>query len=195
MKQATLIVKTEVHETGDQNIADKGDQESNAAEEINMQQTIVENLLRSATLHLGRITQIDKETQQIRVVCPSISEDEQIATLGSPYLSSQALLYATDRFSFVVLDFQTYDGQPIIRDVLYSMNDKVKSNKKDLNHKNIHILADEITLEGKQKVTIKSGDSETVYEAKKGKLTTIARKIRSAATMENKVQGGSVRIN
>ncbi len=156
---------------------------------------LANDLLTKETIRFGEITRVDREKGIIWVTCTGDSQNEIPARMGSPYLTLEDILMSFHRIGLAVIDFETVDKQPVIRDIYFSLNESKKTQKTELPGKKIHIAADEIILEGKQKVTIKSGDTQTEFHAENGKITQKANKIRSVAKQENKIQGGAVRIN
>ncbi len=163
---------------------------------LNSEEQIANDLLNNNddTL-LGQIVRVDRKNELIWISCPEKSDKEIPTRLGSLYITLEDILNSNQRISLAVVDFNAPGKWPIIRDVYCSLNESRKTQTSELEGRKIHIKADEIVLEGKQQVTIKSGDTQTMFKAKGGKLIQLANKIRSVAKQENKIQGGAVRIN
>ncbi len=146
-------------------------------------------------IQFGRITRIDWENNLIFVVLKNEQNREISTRLANPYIDMNDLNWSLSRSGLVEVDFNTASGQPVIRDIHFSITQDKKAVENGERKKVLHIAADRIVIEGRIEVIIKSGNAKTVYQSKDGRLKEEADKIHSSATETNKILGSSVTIN
>ncbi|KJY87229.1 MULTISPECIES: hypothetical protein [Vibrio] len=108
------------------------------------------------------------------------------AKLGRGFTRSE-LKFAMDNKLHCRIEFVNQDiSLPIVTDVFFSMLSEDQE---------IILRAEKMTIETNQELTLKSGDTQTRYSGRDGRVTTEAKYVTSQAEKAQKIQGGTVAIN
>lgn len=146
---------------------------------------------------LGKLVRLDVENNRIWVDYDDNPFDKPVlALLGNANLTFENFKEQENVISWLQLRFINGDlTQPVIRDVLYSAS--CLNRKKDTSpeHQKLHVKADEIILEGKTRITLKCGQTQTTYTADRNEIVEVADQIDSTARINNKLRGGKVSLN
>lgn len=146
---------------------------------------------------LGVIQKMELKKNRIWVDYPDNPYDHPVpAQLGTPWIGSEELIMFEHKIDSVKIEF--LDGnptKPIIRDLFFSVNEMNRANSKLLEDKRVTVEADEIMLKGKKQITIQCGDTKTIFKADGAKIIQEADQISSSASINNKIKGGSIRLN
>ena len=134
----------------------------------------------------GWITEIVVESNQVRVDFENNPLKKPLpALLGIP-LSLEELEQTRERIKAAKIEFFNGDpNKPILKEIYYTGSAD----------ESIHLKAKTLILEGTQKVVIKSGDVQKIFDGKYGELKEKADNITSSAKECNKIRGGSVTLN
>lgn len=108
------------------------------------------------------------------------------ARLGRGFRKSELQL-AIDNKLNCRIEFINQDiSLPVVTDVFFSMLD-------DGNE--LVIRAEKMTIETSQELIVKSGETQTRYSGRDGRITTQAKYVTSQAEKAQKIQGGTIAIN
>ena len=145
----------------------------------------------------GTIVKLDSENNLIWVDYDGNPlEKPVLAALGTPWINREDLTRFINRVDKVKLDF--LDGnpsKPIIRDLLYSLNQINSSDSDSFTQDLLEIKADEIILKANKQITIQCGNTKTVYNANRSEITHEADEVESKGHRNNKVKGGTIFLN
>ncbi|MGR5286352.1 hypothetical protein ACP3V5_13610 [Vibrio maritimus] len=108
------------------------------------------------------------------------------ARLGRAFTRSEIELAINSKLQCRI-DFVNNDlSLPIVTDILFSMLDDSDQ---------LVIRAKKLVLEADQELIIKSGDTQTRYSGRDGRVTTKGKYVTSQAERAQKIQGGTIAIN
>ncbi|MCK6263550.1 hypothetical protein KP803_09730 [Vibrio sp. ZSDE26] len=135
----------------------------------------------------GTITEIYKANGAVKVDFEgNVLGQPIMARLGRSFTLSE-LTMAVDnqlncRVEFIGADLTL----PVITDIFFSILDESEE---------LTIRANKLVLETKSELVLRSGETETRYSGRDGRVTTKGRFITTQADKANKIQGGTVSIN
>jgi hypothetical protein len=154
-------------------------------------------LERIDSYRLGTIVKVDLEKNGIWIdYKDNPLKKPVLAKLGTPWVGSEELTFFINRADEVKLEFLNGDPtHPIIKDLFFSVNQMNSSQTKPANTKVMKIEADEIVLNGHQRIVIQSGNARTIYRAEGSQIIQEAEQIESTAVSENRLKGGAVLLN
>ncbi|WP_260260654.1 hypothetical protein [Vibrio intestinalis] len=135
----------------------------------------------------GTIVAMNESTGSVRVDFDGNSfQQPLIARLGRGFRRSE-LQMAIDNKLSCRIEFINQDlSLPLVTDIFFSI----------LDDSDEYVLrAKKMVIEAEQELIIKSGDTETRYSGRDGRVTTKAKYVTSQAEKAQKIQGGTIAIN
>ncbi|MER2497049.1 hypothetical protein [Vibrio neptunius] len=135
---------------------------------------------------VAKIKEIHSEGKQVRVeIRGKACEQPTWAVLGKLFTCAELHL-AIDNQLDCLIEFVDDDPSiPSLTDIYFSL----------LGQEEIIITAERMILEGKQELTVISGETETKYSDNDGRITTKATHITSQAEKVNRIRGSKIELN
>ncbi|UUM32454.1 hypothetical protein [Vibrio japonicus] len=135
----------------------------------------------------GTIVSINESTATVRVDFEGNPFQQPLtARLGRGFRRSE-LQMAIDNKLSCRIEFLNEDlGLPIVTDIFFSMLDDSDE---------FILRAKKMVIETEQELIVKSGETETRYSGRDGRITTKAKYVTSQAEKAQKIQGGTIAIN
>ncbi|KLN63049.1 MULTISPECIES: hypothetical protein [Vibrio] len=152
-------------------------------------QTITEQQAESTACfsRFGTIVAINQSTNSVRVEFEGNPFNQPLtARLGRAFRSSE-LQMAIDNQLSCRIEFLNDDlSLPLVTDIFFSILDESEE---------FTLRAKKMVIETEQELIVKSGDTQTRYSGRDGRITTKAKYVTSQAEKAQKIQGGTIAIN
>ena len=135
---------------------------------------------------VAKIKEIHSEGNRVRVEFRGKAHEQPVwAALGRLFTCSELHL-AIDNQLDCLIEFVDDDPSiPSLTDIYLSL----------LGREELIIKADRVLGEGKQELTMRSGETETKYSDNDGRITTKATHITSQAEKVNRIRGSKIELN
>ncbi|NVD06228.1 hypothetical protein FCU94_04800 [Vibrio sp. JPW-9-11-11] len=152
-------------------------------------ETITEQQAKSTACfsRFGTIVAINKSTNSVRVEFEGNPFNQPLtARLGRAFRSSE-LQMAIDNQLSCRIEFLNDDlGLPLVTDIFFSILEESEE---------FILRAKKMVIETEQELIVKSGETQTRYSGRDGRITTKAKYVTSQAEKAQKIQGGTIAIN
>ena len=157
----------------------------------------VKELERIDHFRLGTIVKLDAENNRIWVDYDGNPlEKPVLAALGTPWVNREELTRFINKIDSVKLDFMEGNpARPVIRDLFFSIKELNSSNSDLLEEDTLTVKASEIVFEATRQITIRCGNTQTIFKAEKSEIIQEADDIKSNGRKNNKIKGGSILLN
>ncbi|MBW3698165.1 hypothetical protein EK599_21045 [Vibrio sp. T187] len=152
-------------------------------------ETITEQQAESSACfsRFGRIISINESGNSVRIDFDGNPFSQPIsARLGRGFRRSELEL-AIDSQLNCRIEFLNQDiSLPIVTDIFFSLMDDSDE---------LVLRAKKLVIETEQELIVRSGETETRYSGRDGRVTTKAKYVTSQAEKAHKIQGGTIAIN
>ncbi|MGF1727567.1 hypothetical protein [Photobacterium nomapromontoriensis] len=135
----------------------------------------------------GTIISVNESSDSVRIDFEGNPFQQPItARLGRAFRRSELQL-AIDNHLSCRIEFLNADlSLPLVTDILFSILDESDE---------LVLRAKKMVIETEQELIVKSGETETRYSGRDGRITTKAKYVTSQAEKAQKIQGGTIAIN
>ncbi|MGF1696316.1 hypothetical protein L4C54_11650 [Vibrio lamellibrachiae] len=135
----------------------------------------------------GNITEINKTLNDVKVDFEGNKLGVPVtARLGRSFHKSELQLAIDNQLSCRIEFLNNDFNLPILTDIMFSILDDSDE---------LTIRANKLVFEAKSELIVRSGETETRYSGRDGRVTTKGKYVTSQAEKANKIQGGTVSIN
>lgn len=135
----------------------------------------------------GTIVAINKSTNSVRVDFEGNPFNQPLtARLGRAFRSSELQLAIDNQLSCRIEFLNDDLGLPLVTDIFFSILDESEE---------FVLRAKKVVIETEQELVVRSGETQTRYSGRDGRITTKAKYVTSQAEKAQKIQGGTIAIN